>query len=363
MEQNEKSLLRKDLSLVAKVCTQYNISNEANARKLYTYVNTKKIFSTKVGDAFTARLGKIVAGQNDDCSCIVCKKQIADNGIVCTTCLNKIGSANNAHSGTNSVPNPKTDSEPKSSVDAETNSDAKPGSGIDAGSLVKAETTNVIATQTDAEITVKAVADNAKEVVKTGISETVKAAGWVKTKVSAQLEDEKTKEAAEKIKSESKKSAKLLKDKWNGLSGKGKLIVVVAAVFLVIVVGAGMGGNTGGGSVKDAGSARKVLSKEYSESDGWSITDMGTKSIPIGTLDTPVGKTTKSYQDDVGQSNNAELVEHYYSEMVTCWVFQVHKNGADGVQQGVIMVSPSGEVFAQGRLDGLPVAELNYRIR
>lgn len=100
----------------------------------------------------------------------------------------------------------------------------------------------------------------------------------------------------------------------------------------------------------------------FPKDDGWSVRFGGTKNMPIGAMETPIGKSTYYQQTLVESSQDPNLIQEFYSVQVTCWVFTVQKNGPDTVQSGIVTISPDGKIFCQGQFEGFPSTELNFRI-
>ncbi len=326
MTEMDRKKMKRDFILIEKFCSQYDLRDEENAKKLYAFIKEKNFFGTNIGVAFTNRLGKIANDHSVDYSCIICKAQTTDNGVVCKQCMAKIANLDKQNQ------------------------------------VKKPEQSKVESQKADVNKKIKDISDKTKVAVQSGINETVKVAEWAKDKITEQVEDEKTKEAVKNVKDKSISGIKKLKKKWNGLSKKAKIIVAIIAMVVIIIPFAG-GGSGNSSSVKNAETAEKVVDKLYPEKDDWSISDGGTFDMTIGALDTPVGKTTAYYSDIVEKSNDAKAIQAYYSEKVTCWVFKVHKNGPNIVQQGTVMVSPYGQVFVQGVFEDLPSSDFNYRMR
>ena len=159
-------------------------------------------------------------------------------------------------------------------------------------------------------------------------------------------------------------------------ASKGKKIAVLIILGVVVLGGlsyiAGLGEDTdspgdkitqeNNENITGEQRAQVIVKNIFPEDDGWSVRFGGTKNMPIGAMETPIGKSTYYQQTLVESSQDPNLIQEFYSVQVTCWVFTVQKNGPDTVQSGIVTISPDGKIFCQGQFEGFPSTELNFRI-
>ncbi|MCM1136206.1 MAG: hypothetical protein NC400_11615 [Clostridium sp.] len=86
---------RKDIALILKINQTFNLTRTAEAKKVYTYVQTKKPFRTQIGAVFQTRLQRLANGGGRDFPCLFCKAENAPNGVICQDCIDKLTGKSN----------------------------------------------------------------------------------------------------------------------------------------------------------------------------------------------------------------------------------------------------------------------------
>ena len=88
---NDKEQLKKEVSAILGISDKYDLRERSNVSKIKTYYETKASLTTSVGRKYLERLNALEAGETN-CSCIICKNNISDDGVICSSCMNRLSS-------------------------------------------------------------------------------------------------------------------------------------------------------------------------------------------------------------------------------------------------------------------------------
>ena len=86
---DDKEQLKRELNIIIGVSEKYDLRNVSNVKKLRTYYETKVELKTSIGKKYLNRLCELEDGA-DICLCIICKTNIAADGVICPTCMEKL---------------------------------------------------------------------------------------------------------------------------------------------------------------------------------------------------------------------------------------------------------------------------------
>lgn len=90
MSEDNKNIQKQDLVNIMKLSAQYEMGNPTTAGKILDYVNNKGMMTSSYGKLYTQRLDRIKSGINiNEFNCIICKKNVAVDGILCDACESK----------------------------------------------------------------------------------------------------------------------------------------------------------------------------------------------------------------------------------------------------------------------------------
>lgn len=88
MDEN-KEALKKDLQIILRLNSKINYTNVDAVKKIYTAITEKDIFHSELGQRYTKKLERIIAGEDDN-TCILCSKDSTVGKVICNACLDKI---------------------------------------------------------------------------------------------------------------------------------------------------------------------------------------------------------------------------------------------------------------------------------
>ena len=82
--------LRQELLYMVKLTSKYNFSDKDVVETILRMENDRAILTSVFGKRFKSRIFDIAYGQNHDSKCVICGLD-AQNGVICKSCLEKIG--------------------------------------------------------------------------------------------------------------------------------------------------------------------------------------------------------------------------------------------------------------------------------
>lgn len=102
MGENNKELVKKDLSLILQLNTKVHYENREEVKQVYDWILRKKIFQTPLGTAYINKLGEITNGVDNSNQCLFCAEDLYNQGVICPNCVEKY-----ARPGAQKKPEPK----------------------------------------------------------------------------------------------------------------------------------------------------------------------------------------------------------------------------------------------------------------
>lgn len=214
MDEN-KEVLKKDLQIILQLNSKMNYTNVDAVKKLYTAITEKGIFHSSLGQRYTKKLERIIAGKDNN-TCIFCGKDSTVGKIICNACLDKIST-------------PKTEKKE------------------DTISTIKNVTASVMS---------KENLDKTRETAQKALNKA----------------DEKLQNFNEKIDAKNKFATAIthLNSFWNKRTKKQKIIITCVSVILLVGMFASGGNETSSiskDSIKNSDDAKRIVSELYPESE------------------------------------------------------------------------------------------------
>ncbi|MCR5640971.1 MAG: hypothetical protein K6G04_06405 [Lachnospiraceae bacterium] len=87
MNQEDKKKLQNDILLAAEISRQFHLKRPEEAKKVVAFIHDRKPFLSPRGAAFQQRMEALAAGEEVNCTCMLCMQKEADRGIFCEDCL------------------------------------------------------------------------------------------------------------------------------------------------------------------------------------------------------------------------------------------------------------------------------------
>lgn len=329
-----KEALKRDLVNILKLSHSYDMSDKNNLIKIEKFLREKTLFHTSMGTVYRNRIHKLIEGENE-IACMLCKKEKAQDGIVCQACMAKYTGNRFTVKGNIS----------------------KHSTNIKSQEMLQQKIQTIVHS---VPIPSNLNNDEIKENLN-GLKENAKAI----SKDAAKKTGKMLREVNEKndITGKSKRLIRRLYEIWKRQNRKTKIIVI--AVAIVCVMGLFVGGNVGSetGSVNNDKQAYKLVNKEFSTKDDWSIKYIGTTNLAAGSFWGEVGESAKLSEKKATDSGDEKMINKYYT-MEECFVFQIQKKDlVNGVQTAQVYVNPNGKINAVGKVVGFPSSTVAYRIK
>lgn len=192
----------KDLPIILKLNSKIRYSNPKDVQTTYEWAVKGEKLKTALGQRYIKRLQQIIDGTDLFAGCLICEKDLDNDSVICTSCLNKSKKLIQARQAAPKKP----ELQEKSAVTQE-----KP------------------TPQGESTIDINEITQKVKETTKTVAKGTGKAAKEVKNKLSEQMESENVKKAVDK----SKKAFLWLIYFWKSLPRKARLIITAILVIFV----------------------------------------------------------------------------------------------------------------------------------
>ena len=89
MADNDKELIKRDLSLILQLNAKLHYNNKEELKMTYNMLQQKNAFKTALGQKYLRRLAQIVNGINTSQQCILCGNNLDNPSVICTNCLKK----------------------------------------------------------------------------------------------------------------------------------------------------------------------------------------------------------------------------------------------------------------------------------
>lgn len=297
MSDNNRELLRKDLTNVLRLNEKIDYDNLEEVQKVYNMVIQKNLFKTALGQKYIKRLEQIINKTDQFDQCLLCKNDQDNLSLVCTQCLKKYSYNQAKNTGS---PNTKDIGQQISDRSKQTVSTIK--GGLDILSTKISET----AAEKGIDLKNMPKMENLKDIKKEDVVN-----------------------MANKSKDTAKKGVKKSVSFWNSLSRKKRIALVIVAFLFIFAIQR----NTGNMNQKVSSptAAHEALAKIFPESE-YTITyikEVTTVSSEMFKM--KVGKAIKLGEDTKGFENDNRISYlfsifdiHNEENSATCWV---HENG------------------------------------
>ena len=89
MADNDKELLKKELSFILKLNSKLHFDNKAEMKMTYDMLQQKNFFRTVLGKKYLKCLAQRIEGTNISRQCVLCGNTLDNPSIICTGCINK----------------------------------------------------------------------------------------------------------------------------------------------------------------------------------------------------------------------------------------------------------------------------------
>lgn len=274
---------KNELRIILQLNDKIRYNNPKDVQTAYNWAIKEQRLKKALGQRYIKRLKQIMDGTDLFAGCLICEKDLDNDSVICTSCLNKSRKLLQAGQEAPSTP----------------------------------------AAQGEMAVDFNDIAQKVRKTTETVAKGTGKAAKEVKNKLAEQMESENVKKAVDK----SKKASRSVVSFWKSLPRKARLIVT--AVLVIVVAFAFLKG--GGGSVSSPEEALALVEEMYPSEAGYSISYGRKMTMSKAYFEGEVGEMIPNV------SEKTSIIEAYDFDI---------ENPASGVS-GYIYVSANGRMIAE----------------
>ncbi len=357
---DDKAQLKKELLFILGISEKYNLRDDRVVARINQLLESRADLNTSLGKQYRERLRSIQQGTNDE-KCFICKRNSADDRVICVSCMQKYSNGNkHIYGQQGKTADSKTETANPNTARVQPSIKAEKHDSEDAARIINQDILHAVEQEKDK------------------IMRGVKTVGE-KGKKFADEHDLKGK--AEDARKQAKGASKKALVFWGKLSKRNKIIII--AVCLLFIIGGAVRNkndetlvNNGSPIMTSSGieldycpnpsgkvdekKAEEILYSIYPESDGWEVTLLGPDEWQSYQFWTPVGRTADLAEMLIKDMNNYDLNREAFTTE-KCYRFHVHSVVGPG--GGIAWVNTDGRVVAFGTLPGFPDASTNYRVR
>lgn len=85
---------KRDIKTLVKLSKYYSYDNTATLDRILSYGEKNQLFQSVYGQKYIERIAGIAYGNADGDICILCGRNVAENGVVCNHCIEKVSGGN-----------------------------------------------------------------------------------------------------------------------------------------------------------------------------------------------------------------------------------------------------------------------------
>ena len=85
---------KRDIKTLVKLSKYYSYDNPATLDRILSYGEKNQLFQSVYGQKYIERIAGIAYGNADGDICILCGRNVAENGVVCNHCIEKVSGGN-----------------------------------------------------------------------------------------------------------------------------------------------------------------------------------------------------------------------------------------------------------------------------